>query len=266
MPNKKGKRKAKAAAKRQRSVVEVNEALLSASKFNIISSNDDTVMSGQAAIAAGANVNYSRDGLSCLISACFHDHAKMVAMLLNAGADKDAKDEKGFTALLVAAENGHAKCIKLLLNAGADKNATNNENSTALMMAAVHGHIQCIKCLLKAGCDVNTLNKHGGSALFAAVLENHVDCTRTLVRYGADISIKIDGQSFDDIADENNNSVELKAALRVQAKKRRRCEQCGTTKTGQLKCGACLTTYYCNRECQVANWPLHKQVCSAVDE
>jgi hypothetical protein len=45
MPNKKGKRKAKAAATRQRSVAEIkeiNEALLHASKFNILISKDPT--------------------------------------------------------------------------------------------------------------------------------------------------------------------------------------------------------------------------------
>jgi hypothetical protein len=69
MPNKKGKRKAKAAAIRQRSVAEINEALLYASQFNILTSNDARGMSAQAAIDAGADVNYSRGDMSCLMVA-----------------------------------------------------------------------------------------------------------------------------------------------------------------------------------------------------
>jgi hypothetical protein len=69
MPNKKGKRKAKAARTRRRSVAEINEALLNASKFNIVTSKDATVMSAKAAIDAGTDVNYSRSDWSCLIIA-----------------------------------------------------------------------------------------------------------------------------------------------------------------------------------------------------
>jgi formamidopyrimidine-DNA glycosylase len=134
-----------------------------------------------------------------------------------------------------------------------------------LLAAAQDGHLQCVEYLLKAGADIHTIDKAGDTALSAAVLKNHVDCVRTLVQYGADITIKVDGQSLDDIADDSNNSDELKAALRVPAKKQRRCEQCDTTTTGQmLKCGVCKAAYYCDGDCQKANWQLHKQVCSTV--
>jgi ankyrin repeat protein len=124
MPNnKKKKRKAKSAGTRQRSAAEINQALVDASMHNVLSSNDANVMSAQAAIDAGADVDSARDGLSCLMFASIQGYAKMVALLLNAGADTETKGEKGATALFVAAEHGHAKCIELLLNAGADKEA-----------------------------------------------------------------------------------------------------------------------------------------------
>jgi ankyrin repeat protein len=93
MPNKKEKRKAKAAAAQKRSVAELNEALLHASECNIVSSNDAKVMSAQAAIAAGADVNYSRDDRSCLMEASFSGHAEMVALLLSAGAERTQKEK-----------------------------------------------------------------------------------------------------------------------------------------------------------------------------
>jgi ankyrin repeat protein len=232
------------------------------------------------------------------MKASFHGHAKMVALLLNAGANKDAKDKGGFTALLVAAQNGqaaclqllldagadkeakqikgatalfiaaqngHAKCLEMLFNAKVDKNATNAHGCTALLAVAQEGHLQCVKYLLKPGCVVNTLDRDGDSALSVAVVKNHVDCVRALVLYGADISLQVEGRSLDDLADDTNNSDELKAAMRVPAKKRRRCEQCDVTTTGQkmFKCGVCRSVYYCNHDCQKKNWPLHKQVCKA---
>jgi ankyrin repeat protein len=126
MPNKKRKREAKPAPPartQRRSAAELDEALLYAATHNVLSSNDANVMSAQAAIAAGADVNYSHNGRSCLIQASVRGHVEIVALLLNAGADKDAKGVNGFTALLMAAKNGHAKCIELLLNDGADKEA-----------------------------------------------------------------------------------------------------------------------------------------------
>jgi hypothetical protein len=107
------------------------------------------------------------------------------------------------------------------------------------------------------------------------LMENHVDCVRVLVQAGADITIEVDGRTIADFADDTSNSDEFRAALLLPAKTRRRCEQCGTTTFGEKtttvgqgmkKCGGCQTTYYCNRECQTANWPLHKPVCNAADE
>jgi hypothetical protein len=61
MPNKKGKRKAKAAAQKSVSVADANLALWYASANGIVSLNRvGGPMSVQAAIAAGADVNYSR--------------------------------------------------------------------------------------------------------------------------------------------------------------------------------------------------------------
>jgi ankyrin repeat protein len=164
----------------------------------------------------------------------------------------------------MAAQNGHADCLQLLPNAGADKEAKTETGSTVLIIAAMDGHLHCIKHLLKAGCDVNALNKNGHSALSVAVGNNHVDCVRALVEAGADITIRVDGESVEDFANKTGNSDELRMVLLLPAKKRRRCEQCGTTTTGQkmMKCSACMTVYYCNRECQTAHWLLHKPVCN----
>jgi hypothetical protein len=97
-----------------------------------------------------------------------------------------------------------------------------------------------------------------------AVQEEHIDCVRTLVRCGADVLIQFEGDSLDDVADDTSIADELKAALRLRAEKRRRCEQCDKTTSEKLqKCSACRKVYYCNRECQVAHWKHHKPVCDA---
>jgi ankyrin repeat protein len=189
MPNKKGKRKAEAARTRQLSqlsVTEINQALHHASEFNVVSSNDAKVMSAQAAIDAGADVNYSRNDCSCLMEASLHRHAKIVALLLNAGAEKDAKNENGFTALFAAVQNSHAKCIELLLNAGADKETKQFEGCTPLYMAAQEGHAECLQLLLNAGADTEAKEIKGFTALLMAAQEGNVNCVQLLLNAGAD--------------------------------------------------------------------------------
>jgi ankyrin repeat protein len=199
-----------------------------------------------------------------LIAAALKAFDKCVALLLTAGADKETKTPKGFTALLHVAQEGHDKCLDQLLTAGADKEAKTQRGSTALIIAAQHGHDKCVKQLLDAGCDINALDNDGTSALYIAVQNEHIDCVRTLVRCGADVTMQVQGASLDDIADESTTMAdELKAALRLRAKKRRRCEQCDKTTSAKLqKCSACRKVYYCNCECQVAHWLQHKPVCN----
>jgi ankyrin repeat protein len=131
-------------------------------------------------------------------------------------------------------------------------------------MAAENGHEKCVELLLDAGCDINALNNQGASALHMAVNFEHIDCVRTLVRCGADVTIQFHGTSLDDIADDTTSMADaLKVALRLPAKKRRRCKQCDKTTSAKLqKCSACRKVYYCNSECQLAHWLQHKPVCN----
>jgi hypothetical protein len=140
---------------------------------------------------------------------------------------------------------------------------------TALLLAAQNGDDKCVEVLLNAGCDVNALNDAGISALQYAVEKAHIDCVRTLVRCGAEknnANVQFRGVSLDDLADRTSIADELKAALRVPADKRRRCEQCSKTTSAKLqKCAVCRKVYYCNRECQLAHWQQHRLMCSVDD-
>jgi hypothetical protein len=40
------------------------------------------------------------------------------------------------------------------------------------------------------------------------------------------------------------------------------CEYCG--KRTEIKCPRCKVTWYCNTECQVANWETHKIICATI--
>jgi ankyrin repeat protein len=256
-----------ASARSRLSVAAISANLWTACRTGILSSNNASVMSVQAAIAAGADVNHLQSGASCLSIAAAHGHNEIVGFLITAGADIEAKLVLDFTALIVAAQCGHDKSVELLLAAGANKEAKIHTGCTALIMAAHYGHDKCIELLLNAGCDVNALNNEGFGALYIAVQKEHIDCVRTLVRCGADVTMQVQGFSLDDVADDTITADALKATLREPAEKRRRCNHCDTTTSRAMyKCGVCRTTYYCDRECQKADWQRHEPVCKSAVE
>ncbi len=68
--------------------------------------------------------------------------------LTNSTVGVNGQDWSGFTALMSAARNGHTEVVKLLLAAGANVSAKNNKGETALSTARMRGHEE-IQELLK---------------------------------------------------------------------------------------------------------------------
>jgi ankyrin repeat protein len=57
--------------------------------------------------------------------------------------------------LIDSIKKGDLAQVKILLDNGADVNAKHGEGSTALMVAAQTGHLQIVKLLLEKGADMN---------------------------------------------------------------------------------------------------------------
>ncbi len=41
----------------------------------------------------------------------------------------------------------------------------------------------------------------------------------------------------------------------------RMCQRCELTEQKMARCGGCMRTYYCSRECQKADWEVHRGHC-----
>jgi serine/threonine-protein phosphatase 6 regulatory ankyrin repeat subunit B len=94
-----------------------------------------------------------------LIIASSIGHIEIVEVLLNNGADVNAKNNCGNTALIIASSEGHIKIVEMLLKKGANLDASNNLNMTALMTASENGHKEVVEMLLDNGPDMKTIEE-----------------------------------------------------------------------------------------------------------
>src|SRR6266404_4513054 len=101
----------------------------------------------------GADVSLSARNaqkVTALHGAVARRDVEIVKMLLEAGADPNARQERGFAPLHDAAANGNAALVELLLKHGALADAKTDDGKNPADMAAERGHKEVVKRLRKA--------------------------------------------------------------------------------------------------------------------
>ena len=89
-------------------------------------------------------------------------HVEIARLLLQNGADVNARDDNGFTPLHIAAMHGHVDILHLLVEYGADLEAQDNIGRRTLYYAANHGHSLVIQELIsRYHVDINARSNNG---------------------------------------------------------------------------------------------------------
>ena len=110
-----------------------------------------------------------------------------VKLFLRAGMDPGTRDQNGMTPLHAASLGGRSEVAGVLLEAGADPEARDKKlGATVLIHAALRGHKDTVKLLLDRGVKVEAADaKNGRTALMWAVLNNHRETVEILLDRGA---------------------------------------------------------------------------------
>ena len=126
----------------------------------------------------------SGDGFTALHFAAFFGTSAVAALLIDRGADPDARGHGWMTgtALHSAASAGKLDIAQCLLDAGADPDARQSKGHTALHSAAHNGDAALVKLLLQRGADPLLANDEGRTALDFATETGDADTVNAIER------------------------------------------------------------------------------------
>ncbi len=149
----------------------------------------------QRLLDQGAPVNAAQgDGMTGLHWASWNADEGLARMLLEQGADVGAGTRIGHhTPLHLAGQVGAGRLVALLLGAGADPDAriTGAGASRPLHFAARSGSVEAVQALLDAGAAVDAREESWGQTpLIFAASYGRTDVVRELLRHGADPSTR----------------------------------------------------------------------------
>ncbi|XP_054241393.1 protein phosphatase 1 regulatory subunit 16A [Indicator indicator] len=158
----------------------------------------------------------NEDGLTALHQCCIDDAGAVVPVLLDAGADVNARDSELWTPLHAAATCGHLRLVQLLIQRGADLLATNSDGNMPYDLCEDEVTLDClesamaeqgitqekieeargateremmveIRQLVEAGADLDVPRGHGATLLHIAAANGYMEAAELLLEHRASI-------------------------------------------------------------------------------
>ncbi|NXF00062.1 PP16A phosphatase, partial [Menura novaehollandiae] len=156
----------------------------------------------------------NEDGLTALHQCCIDDSGPVVSVLLDAGADVNARDTELWTPLHAAATCGHLRLVQLLIQRGADLLAVNSDGNMPYDLCEDEATLDClenamaeqgitqeriedaraatersmlreIRELLRAGADLDAPRGHGATLLHVAAANGYLEAAELLLEHRA---------------------------------------------------------------------------------
>jgi ankyrin repeat protein len=126
--------------------------------------------------------SFAADGFYPLGLAAFFGYRAIVEFLLKNGADVKAaaRNAQKVTAMHASATRGDAEIVKMLLEAGADPNAQQERGFVPLHSAAANGNFPVVQLLLQHGARADAKADDGKTPADMAADRGHKDLAETL--------------------------------------------------------------------------------------
>jgi uncharacterized protein len=142
-------------------------------------------------LEAGADVNAQNSGgETALHNAAFRGNYEAGVQLLKAGADPNERTVYGATPLHVAVREGHYRFAQLLIQNGAWVNAQGGDQKESPLVSAIKsGNPAIALMLIKAGAEVNLWDSAGAFPLHYAARQAHEKLVVTLLEAKAATSV-----------------------------------------------------------------------------
>lgn len=125
-----------------------------------------------------------------LVYAVESGNRECLHILIDAGMDVNATNERGTPALNRAVEKENLPVIRILVEAGANINATDPRGKTPLMKAIESGNNHIFDFIMEQDPEMEQADDIGETALFKAVREGNTTITRKLIQAGAEIDLR----------------------------------------------------------------------------
>jgi ankyrin repeat protein len=132
-----------------------------------------------------------------------------IHIYLDGGVPVDYSFEDGdSTPLIIAASNDQPVVVSLLIQLGANVNARDKGEYAPLHWAAFYGHATVASLLLKNGADIDAQQNTGATPLYLAVIRNKTSMVELLLRHGADTKLRsVDGSPLDVALKKEQNDI-----------------------------------------------------------
>ncbi len=133
-----------------------------------------------------ANPNIGNDGNDQAIplnQAARSNSLQLAQILLDAGANINKENGRGYSALMLASLYGHEQFVDFLIENKANIHHTNHKGSDALMMASAYGQNAIASKLLSIGVDSSRENSKGFTALDYAVQQGSKEIVASFLHH-----------------------------------------------------------------------------------
>lgn len=117
-------------------------------------------------------------------------NSNMLKLLIDTGADVNARDESHETPLHMALGSENINIVKLLVEAGANVNVESDLINTPLHVAVELEFEDITQMLIDAGADVNSKDENGDTPLHVAIKKKNFVLAKILVDAAADVDAR----------------------------------------------------------------------------